>query len=246
MTPPHEPETALPPDAAPRNLPPRMADRLIVALDLPDVPAAAAMADRLADAVSFFKIGLGLQFRPGVDALIDRLLAAGKHVFLDAKIYDIPETVGRAVAAAADRGVSFVTVHGDEAIMRAAAAAKSGSALRILAVTVLTSLDDAALRDMGYALGALELVEMRARRAVACGADGIIASADDNPDAIRRLAGSAGLLVATPGIRQSTGDVNDHRRSATPGQAIANGADYLVVGRPIVAAADPLAAAGSR
>jgi orotidine-5'-phosphate decarboxylase len=223
MTPPHEPETALPPDAAPRNLPPRMADRLIVALDLPDVPAAAAMADRLADAVSFFKIGLGLQFRPGVDALIDRLLAAGKHVFLDAKIYDIPETVGRAVAAAA----------------------KSGSALRILAVTVLTSLDDAALRDMGYALGALELVEMRARRAVACGADGIIASADDNPDAIRRLAGSAGLLVATPGIRQSTGDVNDHRRSATPGQAIANGADYLVVGRPIVAAADPLAAAGS-
>lgn len=227
----------------PRDIPARMADRLIVALDLPDVPAAAAMADRLAGAVSFFKIGLGLQFRPGVDALIDRLLAAGHKIFLDAKVYDIPETVGRAVAAAADRGVSFVTVHGDDAIMRAAAVARGGSALKILAVTVLTSLDDAALREMGYALGALDLVELRARRAVACGADGIIASANDNPDAIRHLAGSARLLVATPGIRQATGATDDHRRSATPGQAIANGADYLVVGRPIVAAEDPVAAA---
>ena len=226
-----------------RDVPATMADRLIVALDVTTVDEARALVTRLDGVISFFKIGLWLQFAPGVDGLIDGLISAGKSVFLDAKMYDIPETVSRAVAVAAARRVSFITVHGDEAIIRAAVAAKGDSPLKIFAVTVLTSLDDAALAGMGYAVGARALVEMRARQAAACGCDGIISSANDNPDAIRTLAGMKGLLIATPGVRQATGDVNDHKRSATPGEAIANGADYLVVGRPIVKAVDPVAAA---
>ncbi len=225
-----------------RPLPERMADRLIVALDVGSVEAAAAMVDRLDGVVSFFKIGMWLQYAAGVDGLIDRLTGTGKQLFLDAKMYDIPQTVAKGVAAAAERGVSFVTVHGDEAIIRAAVRAKGGSALKVFAVTVLTSLDDAALRQMGYGVSARELVRLRAAAAVGCGCDGIIASADDNPDEIRRLAGSDRLLIATPGVRQAAGTLNDHRRSATPGQAIKAGADYLVVGRPIVEAADPVAA----
>ncbi|HEX4260386.1 MAG TPA: orotidine-5'-phosphate decarboxylase [Acetobacteraceae bacterium] len=222
-----------------------MAERLIVALDVASVREAQLLVTRLDDAVSFFKIGLGLAFAPGVDGLIDGLVGRGKRVFLDAKMFDIPETVGRAVAVAARRRVSFVTVHGDERIMRAAVEGKGASDLKVFAVTVLTSLDDAALREMGYGVGAHELVQMRARKAVACGCDGIIASANDNPDGIRRLAETQSLLIATPGVRQASGDVNDHKRTATPGEAIRNGADYLVVGRPIVAAPDPVAAARS-
>ncbi len=222
-----------------------MADRLIVALDVADVGAAQRLVTRLDGVVSFFKVGLGLAFAPGLDGLIGRLTDAGKKVFLDAKMFDIPETVARAVAVAARRRVSFVTVHGDERIMRAAVEGKGASDLKVLAVTVLTSLDDDALRGMGYAVGATQLVQMRAQKAIECGCDGIIASANDNPDGIRRLAGTQSLLIATPGVRQASGDVNDHKRTATPGEAIRNGADYLVVGRPIVAAPDPVAAARS-
>ena len=229
-----------------RTLPANMADRLIVALDVADVETASGIVDRLEGVVSFFKIGMWLLYAPGVDALIDRLTGAGdKKLFLDAKMYDIPQTVAQGVAAAARRGVSFVTVHGDAAIIEAAVRARGSSGLKILAVTVLTSLDDEACRQMGYAVSARALVEMRAKSAVALGCDGVIASADDDPDAIRRLAGSDRLLIATPGVRQATSGTQDHKRSATPGQAIANGADYLVVGRPIVGAADPLAAAQS-
>lgn len=228
---------------ASRVLPPRMADRLIVALDVDSVAAAQALVNRLHGTISFFKIGLWLLFAPGVDGLIDSLLAQGKKLFLDAKMYDIPQTVAKGVAAAAGRGVSFVTVHGDEAIMHAAVQARGDSELKIFAVTVLTSLDDAACAELGFALPARALVASRAARAVACGCDGVIASADDDPHAIRRLAGSDRLLIATPGVRQAAGMLHDHKRTATPGQAIAGGADYLVVGRPIVQAADPAAAA---
>ncbi len=226
-----------------RTLPANMADRLIVALDVADVASASALVDRLEGVVSFFKIGMWLQYAPGVDALVDRLTGQGKKLFLDAKMYDIPQTVARGVAAAARRGVSFVTVHGDAAIIEAAVQARGDTGLKVFAVTVLTSLDDAACRQMGYGVSARELVDMRAKQAAALGCDGIIASADDDPDAIRRLAGSDRLLIATPGVRQAASGTQDHKRSATPGQAIANGADYLVVGRPIIEAADPVTAA---
>ena len=173
------------------------------------------------------------------------MVERGKQVFLDAKMYDIPQTVERGVAAVAQSGASFLTVHGDEAIMRAAVRGRGQSRLKLFAVTVLTSLDDAALKQMGYGHSARELVGLRAASAVACGCDGIIASAEDDPDAIRRLAGSDRLLIATPGVRQAAGALHDHKRSATPGRAIASGADYLVVGRPIIEAADPVAAARS-
>ena len=228
-----------------RDVPPNTADRLIVALDVESVAAAAEMANRLDGVVSFFKIGLWLLFAPGVDRLIDTLIGNGKRVFLDAKMFDIPQTVNKGIVQAARRGVSFITVHGDDAIMRAAAEGRGGGTLKVFAVTVLTSLDDAALHGMGYHFGARELVRRRAAGAVACGCDGIIASAEDNPDDIRRQAGGPGLLIATPGIRQAQGNVNDHKRLATPREAIRNGADYLIVGRPIVEATDPAAAARS-
>ncbi len=243
MAPPNDAE--FPMTGSNRNLPADMAARLIVALDVESIAAAAAMADRLDGVVSFFKIGLWLLFTPGADRLIDTLLGRGNKVFLDAKMYDIPQTVQQGVAAVARRGVSFLTVHGDDAIMRAAVAGRGDSDLKLFAVTVLTSLDDAALHGMGFHVGARDLVRMRAARAAACGCDGIIASADDHPDTIRRLAGAPGLLITTPGIRQSQGSLNDHKRSATPGDAIRNGADYLVAGRPIIEAADPVASARS-
>jgi orotidine-5'-phosphate decarboxylase len=228
-----------------RAVPLTMAERLIVALDVPTVPEAHALVAKLSGVVSFFKIGLWLQYEPGFDGLIDSLINAGQQIFLDAKMFDIPETVGHAVAAAARRKVSFITVHGDEAIMKAAISSKGDSNLKIFAVTVLTSLDDAALKEMGYALTARELVVLRAKKAVECGCDGIISSANDNPDNIRLLAGKGSLLIATPGVRQADGDIQDHRRTATPTEAIQSGADYLVVGRPIIGASDPVAAARS-
>jgi orotidine-5'-phosphate decarboxylase len=135
--------------------------------------------------------------------------------------------------------VDFITVHGDEQIMRAAVENKGDSDLKIFAITVLTSLDDAALTAMGYKVGARELVQMRAKLAVQSGCDGIIASADDAPNQIRALAASEGLLIATPGVRRKNATADDQKRIATPGEAIASGADYLVVGRPILNAANP-------
>ena len=158
-------------------------------------------------------------------------------------MFDIPETVGPAVASAARRKIDFITVHGDEMIMRAAVENRGQSNIKIFAVTVLTSLDDADLEAMGYRLGARDLVNLRAKLAVKCGCDGIIASADDNPAGIRELAKMPSLLIATPGIRQADGNKQDQKRTATPAQAIQSGADYLVVGRPIIAAPNPAAAA---
>ena len=229
--------------ANPRNLPSAMADRLIVALDVPSIRQAEALVDALDGVVTFFKIGLWLAFAEGVDGLIKRLIDGRKQVFLDAKMYDIGKTVEEGVARAADRGVSFVTVHGDQRILESAVSGKRGRDLKIFAITVLTSLDDAALRSMGYGVSAQELVQLRVRDAIACGCDGVIASAHDNPDAMRKLAGDEKLLFATPGIRGPDDPVDDHRRSADAATAIAQGADYLVVGRPVIGHADAAARA---
>ena len=221
-----------------RYLPTSMAERLIVALDVPTVPEARHIVAELDGIVSFFKIGMWLLFQKQTDALIDDLVASGRRVFLDYKMYDIGETVKRGVASAAGRGIAFVTVHGDDAIMRAAVEGRGASDLKLLAITVLTSLNDAALHDMGYRLGVAELINLRVRRAIACGCDGIVASASDNPDRLRATAGSDSLLIATPGVRMAGDAAHDHERSADPETAIANGSDYLVVGRPIVQAGD--------
>jgi orotidine-5'-phosphate decarboxylase len=229
--------------ASPRELPERIEDRLIVALDVPSVAEARALVARLDGVVSFFKIGLWLQFAAGFDQLLDNLVAQGKRIFLDAKMFDIGETVKQGVTRAAERGVSFVTVHGDDDIIKAAAEGKAGSSLRVLVVPVLTSLDANGLRELGYGGSLAELIAGRARTTWACGCDGIIAAPQDNPNEIRRAADAAGLLVVTPGVRLAGSALDDHKRSGTPAQAIAAGADYLVVGRPIVKSPDPAAAA---
>jgi orotidine-5'-phosphate decarboxylase len=225
-----------------RPAPARIEDRLIVALDLPDVGAARAMAERLDGIVSFFKLGLWLIFAPGFERLVEDLVGYGKKVFLDAKMFDIGETVKQGVARAAERGVSFVTVHGDHDIIRAAVEGKRGTGLRILAITVLTSIDDAGARELGYLCPVAELIRQRVAACTSLGCDGIIASPDD-VSAIRRLPGADKLLVVTPGVRLPGASLDDHKRTGTPAQAIAAGADYLVVGRPIVQAADPAAMA---
>jgi orotidine-5'-phosphate decarboxylase len=227
-----------------RDIPRAMADRLIVALDVPTIERAAQLAGQLHGIVSFFKVGLWLLFAPGAERFVDGLIADGKRVFLDAKMYDIGETVRQGVARAVERGVSLVTVHGDPDIMRAAVAGKGGSAsTKVFAVSVLTSQSDASVREMGYAISVAELVQLRARQAVACGCDGIIASAQDDPNAIRATIAAEHLLIATPGIREPGAETHDQQRVATPRQAIARGADYLIVGRPITQAADPAVAA---
>lgn len=221
-----------------------MADRLIVALDVPAVTAARELVRRLDGVVSFYKIGLWLLFAPGAEGFIDELVAAGHDVFLDYKMYDIGETVRAGVARASERGIRFVTVHGDPAIMRAAAAGRGpATRLKVLAVTVLTSLDETALAEMGYGLPLRALIERRVSQAAAAGCDGIIASAGDDPSALRACPGAERLLVVTPGIRLANARSDDHMRLATPAEAIARGADWLVVGRPIIHAADPAEAA---
>jgi orotidine-5'-phosphate decarboxylase len=229
-------------DPVSRPVPGRIADRLIVALDLPDVGAARAMAERLEGIVSFFKLGLWLIFAPGFDRLVDELVGQGKKVFLDAKMFDIGETVKEGVRRAAERGVSLVTVHGDHDIIRAAVEGKRDSELRILAITVLTSIDDAGLNEMGYLCPVEELIRQRVAACTSLGCDGIIASPADVPG-IRRLPSAEKLLVVTPGVRLAGAALDDQKRTGTPAQAIAAGADYLVVGRPIVRAADPAAMA---
>jgi orotidine-5'-phosphate decarboxylase len=227
----------------PREVPDRIEDRLIVALDVPDVAAARSIAARLDGVVSFFKLGLWLAFATGFDRLLDELVAADKKIFLDTKMFDIGETVRQGVMRAAERGVGFVTVHGDEHIVRAAAEGKGGSDLKVLVVPVLTSLDDDDLRALGYRGSVVELIHQGTKHALACGCDGIIAAPRDNPNAIRSTAGAEGLLVVTPGVRSAGSGHDDHKRSGTPAEAVALGADYLVVGRPIIRAADPAAAA---
>jgi len=223
----------------PREVPERIEDRLIVALDVPSIGEARDLVGELDGLVSLFKVGLWLQFAAGFDGLIDELVDRGKKIFLDAKMFDIGETVKQGVARAAERGVSFVTVHGDGEIMRAAVEGKGDAGLKILAITVLTSVDQDGLRDLGYLCAVEELIRLRVQRSIACGCDGIIAAPYDNPNEIRELAGEDKLLIVTPGVRLAGTSADDHKRPGTPAQAIAAGADYLVVGRPIVKSENP-------
>jgi orotidine-5'-phosphate decarboxylase len=227
-----------------RSVPARMSDRLIVALDVRSPAAAEALVEQLDGVVSFYKIGLWLLYAEGTEQLIDKLIRDGKNVFLDTKMYDIGETVKEGVARARERGVKFVTVHGDDEMIRAAVEGRGNSDfLQILAISVLTSMNDQALQEMGYRLSVRELLDLRVRKATELGCDGMIASAADNPNEIRQRANADELLIVTPGIRPSGSGADDHKRLSTPGQAISAGADYLVVGRPITQSAEPRAAA---
>jgi orotidine-5'-phosphate decarboxylase len=225
-----------------RAIPERIEDRLIVALDLPEVAAARAITERLDGVVSYYKLGYWLMLAPGFEGFLDALLNAGKRIFLDTKMFDIGETVREGVRRAAGRGISLVTVHGDGDIVRAAVDGRGGSDLRILAITALTSLDEAGLRELGHSGSVADFIGGRVAKCVAWGCDGVIASPDDVA-AIRAIPGAERLLVVTPGVRLAGAGHDDHKRSGTPAQAIAAGADYLVVGRPIVRSDDPAAAA---
>jgi orotidine-5'-phosphate decarboxylase len=215
-------------------------ERLIVALDLPSAEAAEAMVERLGETVSFYKIGYQLGFAGGLP-LARTLVQAGKQVFLDMKLHDIANTVAQGVESVAKLGVTFLTVHAYPQTMRAALEGRAGSSLKLLAVTVLTSYDDIDLHEAGYALGVDELVADRAKRAHDLGLDGIVCSAEES-SALHLMVGNDMVLV-TPGIRPAGSDHADQKRVVTPGNAIAAGADYLVVGRPITAAPDPSAVA---
>ena len=222
----------------PPKIPPR--DRLIVALDLPGVEPAEAMVARLGDSVTFYKIGYQLAFAGGLP-LVRKLADQGKKVFIDLKLHDIGNTVARGVESIARLGATFLTVHAYPQTMTAALEGRAGSDLKILAVTVLTSYDDEDLRAAGYRLGVSDLVEERARQAQALGIDGLVCSPEEAAS-LRRIVGEQMRLV-TPGIRPAGAASGDQKRVMTPARAITAGADYLVVGRPIVEAADPRAAA---
>jgi orotidine-5'-phosphate decarboxylase len=215
-------------------------DRLIVALDVPSIAAAEAMIERLGDAVSFYKIGYQLAFAGGLP-LAEALARAGKQVFVDLKLHDIGNTVARGVESVARLGATFLTVHAYPQTMHAAVDARAGSKLRILAVTVLTSYDDADLAAAGYDFTVAELVAERAAQARDIGVDGLVCSPEEAA-AVRPIAGARMALV-TPGIRPAGAASGDQKRIMTPAKAVAAGADYLVVGRPVIEAPDPKAAA---
>jgi orotidine-5'-phosphate decarboxylase len=215
-------------------------DRLIVALDVPSVTEAEMMVSRLSDSVTFYKVGLQLAFAGGLP-FAERLARSGKQVFLDVKLLDIGNTVAGAVKSIAAMGMTFVTVHAYPQAMRAAVAARGSASLRLLGVTVLTSMDQADVAGAGYAGTVADLVAKRAADAKAAGMDGIVASPSE-VKAVRALVGPDVALVI-PGIRPSGSAVGDQKRIATPGDAIRDGADYLVVGRPVTGASDPKQAA---
>ena len=222
----------------PSDIPPK--DRLIVALDLPGLEQAEAMVARLGDSVTFYKIGYQLAYAGGLP-LVRKLADQGKKVFIDLKLHDIGNTVARGVESIAKLGATFLTVHAYPQTMKAAVEARAGSNLKILAVTVLTSYDDGDLHAAGYRLGVSDLVEARAQQAQVLGVDGIVCSAEEVAS-LRKLVGHHMHLV-TPGIRPAGAASGDQKRIMTPARAIAAGSDYLVVGRPVVEAADPKAAA---
>ena len=216
-------------------------DRLIVALDVPHAVAGLALAEKLGPSVSFYKIGLGMLTTGGLALANELKQDHGKRIFLDMKLFDIGATVEKAVRGLAQFDLDFLTVQGDPHVVRAAMEGASGSNMRILAVTVLTSLDrgdlDAAMIEAG---DLPDIVMTRAARAFEAGADGVIASPHE-AKAIRALPEAAGRLIVTPGVRPAGSALNDQKRVATPGQAISDGADHIVVGRPIWQAENPLA-----
>ena len=215
-------------------------ERLIFAMDVPDADRARSLATELGDSVKFYKLGLELMMAGGYFDLLDWLVQRDKRIFVDLKFFDVPATVGRAVARLTDRGVSFATVHGNQSIMEAAAAAKGD--VKILAVTVLTSLDRGDLDDLGFDCDVGELVLSRARRALEAGCDGVVSSGLEAPRL--REAIDPRLLVVTPGIRPvDNRPTDDQKRVVSVEQAFVNGADHIVVGRPIRDAENPRAAA---
>lgn len=216
------------------------AERLIVALDVPSPAEARALVERIGDAARFYKVGLELFSAPGCFELVAWLAERGHKVFVDLKLYDIPETVRRAVANLRGRGATFLTVHGHRSVMQAAAAEKGS--LKILAVTVLTSFDQRDLDEMGATRSTEELVLARAQGAADTGCDGVIASGLEAAPLKARFKDR--LLVVTPGIRPAENrPADDQKRAVDVAQAFAAGADYIVVGRPIRQAPDPRAAA---
>ena len=215
-------------------------ERLIVALDVPSMTAAEALVARLDESVWFYKIGYQLAFAGGLP-FATSLISAGKQVFLDLKLHDIGSTVAKGVESIAQLGATFLTVHAYPQTMKAAVEGKRGSKLRLLAVTVLTSYDDADLAAAGYELNVKELAVARAEQARDIGVDGLVCSAKEVAP-LRNIAGR-GMVLVTPGIRPAGSARDDQKRIVTPAEAIAAGADYLVVGRPIVEARDPKAAA---
>jgi orotidine-5'-phosphate decarboxylase len=215
--------------------------RLILPLDLPTRAEAEALVDRLGDAISFHKIGLQLLATEGM-ALARDLKARGHQVFLDWKLHDIGATVEKAAAAIAGAGVcDFLTVHAEPQVMTAAVRGRAGAKTRILGVTVLTSLTEQDLKDLGYGLGVEALVERRIRQALDAGIDGVVASPQEA--ALARRIGGPDFLVVTPGIRPEGAGKDDQARAATPAAALRAGASHLVCGRPIAGADDPRAAA---
>jgi orotidine-5'-phosphate decarboxylase len=215
-------------------------DRLIVALDLPTTRDAEAMVARLGDSVTFYKIGYQLAFAGGL-SFANELTRAGKRVFLDMKLHDIENSVAKGVENVAKLGAAFLTVHAYPQTMKAAVAARDGSDLKILAVTVLTSYDDIDLAESGYSQSVDALVARRAQQAHDLGVDGLVCSPEEASPL--RLAVGNDMVFVTPGIRPQGSARDDQKRVTTPTQAIAAGADYLVVGRPITVVADPKVAA---
>jgi orotidine-5'-phosphate decarboxylase len=228
------------PEAAIADAPVKADRRLIVPLDLPSVEEARATVAALGDAVSFYKVGLELFATEGM-ALAHELKRQGKQVFIDWKLHDIGTTVQRAAAVLADQGCDFLTVHGEPQVMASAVRGRGASSLKILAVTVLTSLSDEDLPEIGYAGTVRALVERRVHQAVAAGCDGVIASPREA--SLARSIGGADFLVVTPGVRPDWSAKNDQARAATPLDALKAGASHIVCGRPITAANDPHAAA---
>ncbi len=214
-------------------------DPLIIALDFDSAERARALVKRLGDEIRFYKVGMELYAAAGMD-FVRELTALGKDVFLDMKFYDIGETVKRAVAQVARTDVRFLTVHGSGVVMRAAVEGRAEAPLKLLAITVLTSFDRQDLADLGYDCPVSDLVSLRARKAMESGMDGLVASPLEAA-AIRRIAGPDALLV-TPGVRSRGSDAGDQKRVATPAEAIRDGADYVVVGRQVNRAVDPIAA----
>jgi len=218
-------------------------DRLIVALDVPNLIQGMALVDRLGDSVSFYKIGLGMLTGGGLALANELKQERGKRVFLDMKLFDIGATIEAAVRGLAQYDLDFLTVHGDPQVVRAAAEGKAGSDMKILAVTVLTSLDRADLDANLIKAGDIAQITLeRAARALEAGADGVIASPQEAA-MVRALPQARGKLIVTPGVRPAGAAQGDQKRIATPAQAIADGADHIVVGRPIWQADDPAAAA---
>jgi orotidine-5'-phosphate decarboxylase len=209
---------------------------LIIALDVDSPDEARLLVERIDKGADFYKVGMELYAAAGMP-FVRELLDRGKRVFLDLKLYDIGETVKRATRQIVKSGVTFLTVHGSEAVMRAAVEGRGDSAMRLLAVTVLTSFDQRDLADLGYQTPVSELVALRVKKAIASGVDGVVCSPLELTD-VRRIGGSK-LTLVTPGVRSPGAATGDQKRVATPAEAVRHGADYLVIGRQVTRATDP-------